>query len=168
MLPRFLLSLMTRDFDGFALEDVEIAQRTQVGLGPRQECLGAQNIDRQAALDALDHHRLDRLLLVVGLLNLVPGAQPLRLLVGEVDVTLLGLTLVAHDGDLVARLKTRLAGVVHHFGDGEHAFGLGADIHHHVGGGNLQHRALDDIVFAGSFFRLGGETLEGGGEVFGG
>ena len=152
MLPRFLFSLMTATSIVSPLRTSRLRSGTQIRLRPRQERLGAQNIDGQAALDALDHRRLDRLLLVVRLLNLVPGAQPLRLLVGEVDVAFLGLTLVAHDGDLVAGLEARLAGVVHHFGDGEHAFGLGADIHHHVGGGNLQHRALDDVVFAGGFF----------------
>ena len=50
----------------------------------------------------------------------------------------------------------------------QHAFGLGADIHHYMGGGDLEHGALDDVVFAGGFFGLGGETLERRGEVFGG
>ncbi len=168
MLPRFLLSLMTATSMIVALQDVQIAHRTQVRLRTRQEGLRAQNIDGQAALDALDHHCLDRLLLVVRLLNLVPGAQPLRLLVGEVDVAFLGLTLVAHHVDFVAGLEAGIAGVVQHFGERQHALGLGADIHHHVGGGDLQHGALDDVVFAGGFFGLGSETLERGGEVFGG
>ncbi len=58
--------------------------------------------------------------------------------------------------------------MVQHFGEGQHAFGLGADIHDDVGAGDLQHGALDDVVLAGGFFALGSEAFERGGEVFSG
>ena len=163
-----LVELDDGDFDGLALEDIQITHRPQVGLRSWQESLGAQNVDRESALDTLDHRCLDRLLLVMRLLNLVPGAQTLRLLVGEVDVPFLGLALVAHDGDFVAGLEAGLARVVHHFGDRKHALGFGANVHDDMRGSDLQHGALDDVVFAGGFFGLGGEGLESGGEVFGG
>ena len=65
-------------------------------------------------------------------------------------------------------LNARLALVVENFGQGQHAFGLGADIDDHMGAGKFQHRALDDAVFADGFFGFGRERFERGGEVFGG
>ena len=65
-------------------------------------------------------------------------------------------------------LKRGLALVVEHFGDRQHAFRFGADIHDDVSGCELQHRALDDVVFTGASSRLGGEILERGCEILGG
>src|SRR6185312_12905360 len=95
-----LVQLDDGDVDNLALEDIQIPQRTQISLRTRQERLSAKDIDRQSTLDTLDYGRLDRLLFVVRLLDLVPCAQSLRLLVGKIDVPFLGLALVAHDGDL--------------------------------------------------------------------
>ena len=112
-------------------------------------------------------HGLDRLLLVVGLFNFFPGVHALRLLVRKVDVALFRLALVAHDVDFVAGLELRLALVIEHFRQRQHAFRLGADIHDHMSAGQLQNRALDDAVFTDRFFGLGGEGLQRGGEVLG-
>ena len=111
---------------------------------------------------------LDRLLLVVGLLDVVPGAEALRLLVREVDVALFGFALAAHDVDVVAGLELGLALVIEHFRERQHAFRLRANIHDHVGGGQLENRALDDAIFADGFFGLGGEGLERRGEILAG
>ena len=69
-----LVQLDDADIDLLALQAVEIAHRTQINLRTRQERAGAQDVDRQAALDAIDDARLDRSLVVEGLLDLVPGA----------------------------------------------------------------------------------------------
>ncbi len=90
MLPRFLFSLMMRTSIVVTLQAVEVAHRAQIDLRAGQESARAKNVDRQAALDAIDDASLYRSLVVVGLLNLVPGAQTLRLLVREVDVALFG------------------------------------------------------------------------------
>ena len=128
----------------------------------------AVNVDRQTALDAIDHDRLDRLLLVVRLLNFFPGVDALRLLVRQPDVSLLGFALIAHDIDFVAGLELWLALVVQNFREREHAFRLCADVDYHVRAGELQHRAFDDAVFADRFFGLSGEGLERGGEILAG
>ena len=67
-------------------------------------------------------------LLVEGLVDLVPGAQALRLLVREVDVAFFGVAGLAHDGDLVAALHRHVAFVIRKFGDRNYAFGLVADV----------------------------------------
>ena len=56
--------------------------------------------------------------------------------------------------------------MVQNFGKRQHAFGLGADIHHDVCRRELQHGAANHAVFTDRFFSFGGEGLEGGGEIF--
>src|SRR5271154_443694 len=86
-----LIELDDRDFDGLALHAIEIADGPQVDLGTGQESMCAENVDSQAALDAVDYYCLDRLLFVVSLFDLFPGVDALRLLVREIDVSLFGL-----------------------------------------------------------------------------
>ena len=107
-----LVQLDDADFDLLALQAVEVADRAQIDLRTGQERARAENVDGQAALDAIDDAGLDRSLVVVGLLDLVPGVQTLRLLVREVDVALFGVAGLAHDGDLVAALHGDVAFVV--------------------------------------------------------
>ena len=107
-----LVQLDDADFDLLTLQGIEIADRTQIDLRTRQEGAGAENVDRQASLDAIDDTSLDRGLLVEGFVDLVPGAQTLRLLVREVDVAFFGVAGLAHDGDLVAALHRHVAFVV--------------------------------------------------------
>ena len=169
MLPRFLFSLMMRTSISWPFSAVEVAHRAQIDLRAGQERARAEDVDRQAALDAIDDARLHRGLVVEGLLDLVPGAQPLRLLVGEVDVALFGVAGLAHDGDLVAALHRDVAFVVLELRHRNHAFGLVADVDDHVLRRDLQHRAGDDLLFVERGFGLGLFLLEGfqsGGEIF--
>ncbi len=133
-----LVQLDDRNFDGLALHAIQVADRAQVNLRAGQERVRAMDIDREAALDAVDDDCLDRLLLVVGLLDFFPGMDALRLLEGEVDVAFLGLALGAHDLDLVAGLELGLALVIEHFSQRQHAFRLGADIDDHVSAGEFR------------------------------
>ena len=99
-----LVQLDDADFELVALHAIEIAHRPQINLRARQKRARAQDVDRQAALDAVDDARLDRGLVVVGLLDLVPRPQALGLVVREVDVAFFGVSLVAHHGDFLARV----------------------------------------------------------------
>src|ERR1700751_3720601 len=92
----------------------------------------------------------------------------LRLLEGEVDVAFFGLSLAAHDLDLIARLELRLTLVIQHFGQGQHAFRLCADIDDDMSRRELQDRALNDTIFADRLFGLGGEGFQHRGEVLSG
>src|SRR5258706_844367 len=71
--------------ESLALEGVEVVNRANIDLRTRQESARAVNIHGEAALDAVDDDAANRLLLVVGLLDVVPGVQALGFLVGEAD-----------------------------------------------------------------------------------
>ena len=87
---------------------------------------------------------------------------------GEIDVAFLGLPLIAHHIDFIAGLNLRLALMVKHFGQGQHALGLGANVNDDVSGSELQHSAFEDVVLAGLLFLyFRGERFKGGCEVFG-
>src|SRR5450631_1262524 len=163
-----LVELDDGDFHRLALHAVQIADRTQVHLRAGQEGARALNIDGQAALDAFHDDALDRLLLVVSALNLVPRAQPLRFQVREVDVALFGMALLAQNVDLGAGLELRLALVIENFRKRHHAFGFRPDIDDDVGRGQFHHGALDYVVVANRFLGLVLEVMESGGEIVAG
>ncbi len=50
-----LVQLDDGDFDGLALHAVQVAHRAQIDLRAGQERARAQDVDGQAALDAIDH-----------------------------------------------------------------------------------------------------------------
>ena len=85
----------------------------------------------------------------------------------EVDVALFRLALFAHHVDLVAGLEPRLALVVENFRQRQHALGLGTNIDDHMGRGELQYGAFDDVIVARSFFGFDGEIFKRGGKIFG-
>src|SRR4029077_9831092 len=85
-----LVQLDHGNFDGRALHAIQVTDGTQIDLRAGQERARPRDIDGQTALDAIDHHRLDRLLLVIGDLDVIPRAQPLGFLVRKIDVTFLG------------------------------------------------------------------------------
>ena len=169
MLPRFLFSLMMRTSISVTLQAIEVADRAQIDLRTGQEGASAEDVDGQASLDAIDDPRLDRSLIVEGLLDLIPGVQALRLLVREVDVALFGVTGLAHNRDLVAALHGDVAFVVLEFRDRNHALGLVADVDHHILRRDFQHGAGDDLLFVERGFGLSLFLLKGfqsGGEIF--
>src|ERR1700704_3561981 len=92
LLPRdydvaaLLVQLDYGNFDGLALHAIQVADWPQIDLRTGQECLRAFDVDCEAAFDAVHDYALDRLLLVEGLFNVVPGAQTRGLLVREVDI----------------------------------------------------------------------------------
>ena len=102
----------------------------------------------------------------MSLLNLIPGVQPLCLLVREVDVAFLRLAFVPHHVDFLAGLELRIPLVIEHFGDGQHSFRFRADVDDDVSGSELEHRAADHAVFANRLLGFGGEGLERRREVF--
>ena len=163
-----LVQLDDGDFEQLSLDRVQVAYRAQIRLGARKECPHTHDFYRQAALDTLDHHRLNGPLFLVGLLNFVPGTQSLCFLVGKPDVAFLGFALVAHHVDLIPGLESGVAFVIQHFGQRQHALGFGADVHHDVGGGKLQHGTFERLIVARSFFALRGEGRQSSSEVIGG
>src|ERR1700678_129558 len=160
-----LVELDDGDFHRLALHAIQIADGAQVHLGARQERARALNVDGKAALDALYDDAFDRLLFVVGALNLIPGAQTLRFEMREVDVSLFGLALLAHDIDFVAGLKLRIALVIEDLRNRRHAFGFRSDIDEDVGRGELHDGAFYHVIVADRFFCLVLKVMERGGKI---
>src|SRR5665213_1219961 len=137
----FLVQLDHADFNLLAKIAVKIADRTNLDLRTRKECLQA-DIHGKSTLDAA-HNCADHRCLVVGsLFNGVPHAKPLCALVAD-KVSTLGLLALDHHVDYVARIELDRAGVVLDLLDRNQSLRLQAYIHNQVLLGLLDHRAGD-------------------------
>src|SRR5581483_2479947 len=70
----FLVQLNDCNVEALALHRIQVANWTKINLGSRQKRIGAENVDGDAALGALDDSGFDGLVLAVGALDLVPSA----------------------------------------------------------------------------------------------
>ena len=105
------------------------------------------DVDREAALDALDDAADDDLALGVGLLDLVPDLHLLGFFAREDDVAFAVFGPLEQHVDDVAGLDGDLAVLVEELVDRDDAFGLVADVDDDFGRGDLENRALDDLAF---------------------
>ena len=62
------------------------------------------------------------------------------------NIALFALSAVDHHVNAVTRLEFHLAVAVSGLRDGHHAIGLVADVHHNMGGGDVDDGAFDHIV----------------------
>ena len=146
MLPRFLLTLMTRMRSSCPRKRVEIADRTHVDLRSGKERADA-DVDGEPALDALDDAADDDLPLDVGLLDLVPDLHLLGFFAREDDVAFAILGPFEQHVDDVAGFHGQLAVFVEELGNRDDALGFVAHVHDDFRGGHLEHGALDDLAF---------------------
>ena len=146
MLPRFLLTLMTRMRSSWPRSASRLRTGTHVDLRAGQERADA-DVDGEAALDALDDAADDDLALGVGLLDLVPDLHLLGFFAREDDVAFAIFGALEQHVDDVAGLHGDLAVLVEELVERDDAFGLVADVDDHFRGGDLEHRALDDLAF---------------------
>ena len=146
MLPRFLLTLMTRMRSSWPRSASRLRTgRTSIWRAGQERA--DADVHRQAALDALDDAADDDLPLRVGLLDLVPDLHLLGFFARQHDVAFAIFGPLEQHVDDVAGLDGDLAVLVDELGDGDDAFGLVADVHDDFRGRDLQHRALDDLAF---------------------
>ena len=110
-----------------AAQRVEVADGTDVDLRAGQERADA-DVDREAALDALDDAADDDLALGVGLLDLVPDLHLLGFFAREDDVAFAVFGALEQHVDDVAGLDGDLAVLVEELVDRDDAFGLVADV----------------------------------------
>ncbi len=110
------------NFERLALHAIEVTNRAKVDLRSGQEGVRAENIYSEATLDAIDHNRLDRLLLVVGFVDLFPRVNALGLLVREGNVAFFRFALVAHYIDFVPWLELGVALMIEDFRERQHTF----------------------------------------------
>ena len=105
-----LVQLDDADFNLLAEIAVEVAHRANLKLRAGQERLHA-DVDGEPALDAAHHRAHHGRLVVGGLLDGVPHAQALRLLVAD-EVAAFRLLALDHHVDHVAGLELDCSGVV--------------------------------------------------------
>jgi hypothetical protein len=128
-----------------APESLEVLDGLHVHERARQERLDA-DVDREAALDAVDDAPADGRARAVGLLYLVPDLHLLGLVLGQDDVAVLVLGSLEKHVDRVALLDGDLAGEVGEFREGDDPLGLVADVDDHLGRGDRQNAAPDDLA----------------------
>ena len=148
-----LVELDDADFDLLAEIAVEVADGTNLKLRAGQECLQA-DVDREATLDAADHGADDRGLVVGVLLDGVPHAEALGLLVAD-EIAAFGLFALDDHVDDFAGLELDCAGVIEDLLDGHEALGLETYVDNEVLFSLLEDGAGDDFVaigFDGSSF----------------
>ena len=114
MLPRFLLTLMTRIRSSWPRSASRLRTGTHVDLRAGQERADA-DVDREPALDPLDDAADDDLALGVGLLDLVPDLHLLGFFAREDDVAFAVFGALEQDVDDVAGLHRDLAVLVEEF-----------------------------------------------------
>src|SRR6185437_4383327 len=139
-----LVELDDADADLLPHEGIDVAHRADIELRAGQEGLHA-DVAGQPALDPVHDAPLHDGRLLVGMLELVPQAQPGGLFVGEAQAALAALVL---DDDIndVAGVHLRHAIGVDKLAQADHAFRLLADVHHHVFAIDLEHGALEHLA----------------------
>ena len=151
MLPRFLLTLMTRMRSSWPRKAVQVPHRAHVDLAAGQEGSHA-DVHGEAALDPLDDPARDHAALLIGALHVVPDLHLLGFFLGQDDVAFLVLGLLEQDVDDVPGLDRELARLVAELVDGDDPLRLVADVDDHFALGHLQHDASHNLAF--------GEVLE--------
>ena len=98
------------DLEVHCLVDISIvvADRLDVNLGTRKECLDSEYIDDHAALGAGLDEALDDLVVVASLIDTVPGLEGASLLVGKDQLTLSVLCGLYIDLNFVANFEVRV------------------------------------------------------------
>ena len=132
MLPRFLLTLMTRMRSSWPRSASRLRTGRTSICDAGQERADA-DVHREAALDPLDDAADDDLALGVGLLDLVPDLHLLGFFAREDDVAFAVFGALEQHVDDVAGLHGDLAVLVEELVDGDDAFGLVADVDDHFG-----------------------------------
>src|SRR4029079_3976358 len=110
-----------------ALERVEVPHRADVDLRAGEERADA-DVDREAALDALDDPADDHLVVGEGLLDLVPDLHLLGFFAREDDMAVTILWSLDQDVDPIAGLDGDRAGLVDELVEGDHPLRLEADV----------------------------------------
>src|SRR5437016_13695292 len=106
---------------------VEVARRAEIGVRAGEE-RGHADVHLEPALHLADDRPFDRAVALVGLLDLAPDLELLRLLPREDDVTRLGVARLEVDVDLVALVHGELALARGELVDRDGALGLVADV----------------------------------------
>ena len=127
MLPRRLLNLMILKFAFSPSSASRFRTGRRSTCEPGKERLDA-DVDGKSALHAGDDRALDRVLVVVGVADLVPDLEPLGLLLGQDELAVFVLDFFDEDLDVVSDAHGDLAFLGHELPGGDHSLGLEADV----------------------------------------
>src|SRR5437016_3273768 len=135
------------DGEAPALADVaiEVARRPDVGVRAGEE-RGHADVHLEHALRRADERPFDRAVALVGLLDLAPDLELLRLLPREDDVARLGVARLEVDVDLVALVHGELALARGELVDRDGSLGLVADVDRDRVAPDENHPARDDLA----------------------
>src|SRR6201999_2212709 len=98
-----------------------------------------------SALDAAQYGAADRRFIVISLLDGVPYAMALGLLIAQ-KVAALDLLALDNHLDWIAGMQLRLPGVIDHLLERDETLAFQPQIDHHMLVRQLHHCALDDVV----------------------
>ena len=126
---------------GLADEVVRVVHGAHVDVRAGEERLDSVHVHDQAAADAALDDAFDDAALAVALQDGFPADLVVRRLLRELDHAVVVLGLEHVDVDVGAFGDQRN---VLELADGDHAFGLAADVHEDFGGPDFQDHALDD------------------------
>src|SRR5207245_158176 len=124
---------------------VEVARRAEIGVRAGEE-RGHADVHLEPALHLADDRPFDRAVALVGLLDLAPDLELLRLLPREDDVPRLGVARLEVDVDLVAFVHGELALARGELVDRDGALGLVADVDRDRVAPDEDHPAGDDLA----------------------
>ena len=144
MLPRRLFSLMMRICSFSPMSLSRLRTWPQVDLRSGQKRLEA-DVNRQAALDARNHHALNDLVPVIALADLVPNLDAVRLFLGEDNLAFAVLFFFQKNVHFFANLK--LASMIGEFIQINRPFGLVAHIYQHGVPPDMHHAPADNLAF---------------------
>src|SRR5581483_513648 len=143
--PARAVELEDREAAPLAEVAIEVPRRPQVGMRAGEE-RGDADVDAQPALHLADDRALDGALALVGLLDLAPDLELLRLLPREADVARLGVARLEVDVDVVAFLHVDGAVARRELGDRDLAFRFVADVDRDVVAADVHDAARDDVA----------------------
>ena len=129
---------------GDAHERTDVAHRADIDLGARQERHGAVEVDRVAALDLVEDHALNALIVLERLLELDPAFLAARLVAREDGLAERVLDALDIDLDLVADVDRLIAAGAGELLQGDAALCLGADVDDRDVLLDRDHGSLDD------------------------
>ena len=125
----FLIDFNNAEFHCFANEYIVVADRLNINLRTREECLCAKHVNNHAAFGFALDEALNNLLVVESLIDTLPAASSTSLLVREDELSVLVFLILDVNLYFVADLEF---GIVAELGSRNNAVGLVSDTDNNV------------------------------------
>ena len=143
----FAVKLDDAHLDILIHEGFEVAYRADIDLRAGQERGDAFEVNLEAAFDAFSDPTGDRLMILVGAAQLLPGLHLHGSGAREDGIAVLVFEALDEHVDFIAGLDGQVAAAVNKLLARHDAFGFVADVNHHVFVGDADDRATNDLAF---------------------